>query len=391
MMHCVTHVQAVTYYDPDLYPPIVNSACLLAMNGFDLELFCRDNGERWKVSYPAQVHIHRIKAEVQGSWREYALFVAAVLRRSGTRSAIFVGHDTYGLLPAWLLAARYRRPWVYHCHDFVERERPLHIGGCFLRAFERSFARTADLVIVPDAERGALIARALRLKRPPLIVANAPLARPKASGEMLHQALEERGINLERIVFRQGRVGSGHAIEATLRSIPHWADKRWGFAVMGIGDAAYCKQLEALAQALGVQRQFVILPPVGYDQVAQFTPGADVGHALYEPITINHATPTTSSNKMMEYMAAGLPLLVSDKPSLRALVEEYGCGITADQDDPGSIATAVNVLLSNPSRAHQMGAKGAKAFEQVFCYERQFAPVLDAFRALAGYPPGEGS
>jgi glycosyltransferase involved in cell wall biosynthesis len=288
------------------------------------------------------------------------------------------------LLPARLLASRHRRPLVYHCHDFADRNCTLSLGSRLVRAFQHYFARTADLVIVPDAERGALIARELHLKRAPLLVANAPLSRPAAKGEALRQALCQRGASFERVVFRQGRIGTGHGIEVTLRSMPLWASENWGFAVMGIAEPAYLGQLSALAQALGVEKRFVVLPPVGYDQVAQFTPGADLGHALYEPVHFNHTYFTTASNKVMEYMAAGLPLLISDTPVSRALLEKYACGLTADHSRPESVAAAVNCLLGDPARARQMGAAAARAFEQVFCYERQFAPALDAVRALTG-------
>jgi glycosyltransferase involved in cell wall biosynthesis len=376
------HIQAITYYDPDGYPPIINSARLLSQHGFALDLFCRDTEIRWGVSYPPTVNVERIKSRGQGSWQEYLMFVKAVLGRASKRAGLFIGHDTYGFFPARLLASRYHRPLVYHCHDFVDRQRPLHLGGRFLRAFEQCLARTADLVIVPDAERGAVIARTLHLKQPPLIVANAPLTRPATTADTLQTSLSLQGVTFERIVFRQGRIGPGHAIEATLRSIPNWASKKWGFVIMGVGEPVYLEQLSAMAQMLGVSRQFVILPPVGYDQVAKFTAGANVGHALYEPLHINNVYITTASCKTMEYMAAGLPLLVSDTPASRALVKQYGCGITADHSQPESIATAINYLLGNPVLAQQMGAAAAQAFERTFSYERQFAPVLDMLRIL---------
>lgn len=382
-MSSAIHSQAITYYNPDGYPPIVNSARLMAQHGFTLDLLCRDTGEDWGVSYHTGVNVERIKNRGRYSWQEYTLFVRSVLRRGNGKAAFLVGHDAYGLLPARLLATRYRRPLVYHCHDFIERDRPLHLGGRVVRAFEQIFARTADLVIVPDTERGNVIARELALKHPPLIVANAPLNGPQPSGEALRKALSERDVTLERIVFRQGRIGASHAIEPTLRSMPYWENENWGFVVMGPGDPLYLKQLLALAQALSLERRFVILPPVGYDQVAAFTAGADLGHALYEPAQVNWKYITTASNKIMEYMAAGVPLLVSDRPGLQALAEHYQCGIIADESNPHSIAIAINTLLGDPARARQMGAAGRQAFEEVFCYERQFAPALDVFRALA--------
>ncbi len=383
------HIQAIFYNNPDLYPPIVNSARLLAQAGITLDLFCREDGGQWRVSYPAGAQVRRIDTRAGSSWREYGGFVAQVIRRADKHAALFVGHDMHGLLPARLLASRYHRPLVYHCHDYAERRSPLPLGSRLVRAFQQAFARTADLVVVPDAERGAVMAQELRLKRSPLAVANAPLARPAEGGQALRQALYQQGLALEQVVFRQGRIGTGHAIEVTLHSMPLWTDKTWGFVVMGVGEPAYLDRLSALAQALGVERRFAILPPVGYDEVAHFTPGADLGHALYEPVHINNVHIATASNKIMEYMAAGLPLLVSDTPALRALVERYGCGLTADHNRPESVAATVNCLLGDPARARQMGAAAARAFEQVFCYERQFAPALDAIRALINGKPYE--
>jgi glycosyltransferase involved in cell wall biosynthesis len=377
-------VQAIFYNNPDQYPPIINSTRLLTQAGLGVEILCRDNGETWNISYPAEVQVRRIDTRSNSSWREYVGFLIGVLRAGNDKTMAFVGHDAHGLLPAWLLARRFRRPLIYHCHDYIDNHSSLNtIGLRLIAQFQRRFARMADLVIVPDAERGNVISSELRLKRPPMIVANAPLNRALVSGEALRNALASHGRYYKRILFRQGRIGVGHAIETTIRSIPHWSSPQWGFVVMGLSDSSYIDRLHRLAVSLGVKDQFVILPPVGYDQVAQFTFGADLGHALYEPIHINNVHITTASNKIMEYMEAGLPLMVSDTPSLRRLVDNYRCGVTADERSPEGIAAAVNTLLANPDKARQMGAAARQAFEKELCYERQFAPVIEALRNLS--------
>jgi glycosyltransferase involved in cell wall biosynthesis len=375
-------IRLIFYNNPDRYPPIINKARLLARHGIEVEILCRDDGEQGNVAYPDGVTVRRIDGRGKSSGREYAGFVAQVLRHESRRVSVFIGHDMHGFLPARLLAARHRRPLVFHCHDFNDSGFPMSWGSRAVFKFQKRFARTADLVIVPDAGLGAVMMRELRLRRAPLVVTNAPLKRPAASGEALRRALASRGRCFERIVFRQGRVGVGHAIEATLRSIPHWAKRDWGFVVMGIGESSYIEKLSRQARDLGVERQFVALPPVSYDQVGHFTPGAHLGHALYEPIHINNVH-IAGACKIQEYLAAGLPLLVSDRPSLRTLVEKYGCGLTADESSPASIAAAVNVLLGDPARAERMGAAGARAFERELCYERQFQPVLEALRELS--------
>jgi glycosyltransferase involved in cell wall biosynthesis len=373
-------IQAIFYNNPDEYPPIINSTRLLAGAGYGVSILCRDNGQRWAVAYPPEARLTRMNAQGVGSWREYLSFVVRVMRQVDRRARVFIGHDMHGLLPARLLAWRYRRPLIYHCHDFAESGRPLPPGSRMVSLFERRFARTSKLVIVPDRERGALIARELHLPHLPLVVANAPLSMPPQDGSVLRQALAERGLRFSRILLRQGRVGNGHGLEVTIRSLPLWQGRDWGLIAMGLSESAYVTHLQDVAQSCGVAGQFVYLPPVGYDQIAAFTPGADVGHALYEPLHVNNVHITTASNKIMEYVAAGLPLMVSDRPALRQLVETYRCGICADERSPDSIAAAVNALLGDTDLARCLGHNGRRAFEDVFCYERQFASVLEALQ-----------
>ncbi len=382
-MEC--RLQAFFYGNPDQYPPIINSARLLAQAGFALDIFCRWDDAQWGAGYPDTVRIHHIKTETGSSWREYLSFVGKVLRRRDSDVAALIGHDMHGLLPARLLGSRFRRPVIYHCHDFTDKSRALTLGSRLVRKFEQHFARSADLVIVPDADRGQVMAGALRLKREPLVVANAPLNRPSVVSGSLRDAMTLNNRYFTKIVFRQGRIGAGHAIEATLHSLPYWLNQNWGFVVMGTGEASYVEKLNQLARTIGVERQFLVLPPVGYDLVQEFTPDANIGHALYDPIHINNEFIATASNKIMEYMEAGLPLLLSDTPPLNKLLSRYRCGLSVNEKSPTSIAAAVRTLLGDQEKARQMGAAARQAFEQEFCYERQFAPVLESIRSLTNH------
>lgn len=375
-------IQVIFYNDPDGYPPIVNGVRLLAQAGWQVELLCREGETRWNVSYPDGVRVIRIAAEGRSSWQEYAAFVRRVVRYGSHNASLIYAHDMHALVPARVLATVHRRPLVFHSHDFADNPHSMPAGSRFVHSFQKRFARTVDLVIIPDADRAKVITRELRLNRDPLIVANAPLTRLPAEGTALLRSLAARGRNFDKVVFRQGRIGTGHAIEATLYSLPLWSNLNWGFVVMGIAEPSYLEKLNDLARSLGVERQFVVLPPVGYDQVAEFTPAANIGHALYEPVHVNNVHISTASNKIMEYMEAGLPLLVSDTPSLCKLVEKYRCGVVADEKSPESIAVSVNKLLADTELCNGMGGAARKAFEREFCYERQFAKVIDAFQAL---------
>lgn len=103
-------IQAIFYNNPDEYPPIINSTCSLTRAGYHVSVLCRENGQRWPVAYPSEARLQRVDTRSRSSWWEYLGFVARVLKQADRRALVFIGHDMHGLLPARLLAWRYRRP-----------------------------------------------------------------------------------------------------------------------------------------------------------------------------------------------------------------------------------------------------------------------------------------
>jgi glycosyltransferase involved in cell wall biosynthesis len=81
--------------------------------------------------------------------------------------------------------------------------------------------------------------------------------------------------------------------------------------------------------------------------------------------------------KLFEYMAAGLPAIVSDFPFFRELVEPVGCAVFVDPLDPTRLAAAIDGLLADETRAEEMGRRGSAAIRDRLNWEHQ-APKLAA-------------
>jgi glycosyltransferase involved in cell wall biosynthesis len=112
---------------------------------------------------------------------------------------------------------------------------------------------------------------------------------------------------------------------------------------------------------------------------------ARIGLILLHPLP-NH-TDAIRSNKLFEYMAAGLPVIASDLPRWRELVCGVGCGLVVDPRDPAAIATAIEYLLERPDEAEEMGARGRAAVQSQFNWDGEAERLLALYRRLAGAPP----
>lgn len=65
--------------------------------------------------------------------------------------------------------------------------------------------------------------------------------------------------------------------------------------------------------------------------------------------------------KLFEYMAAGLPVIVSDFPLWRRILGGIDCAVWVDPRKPGDIAKAMSWVLHNPAKAEAMGVAGRDA------------------------------
>jgi hypothetical protein len=86
--------------------------------------------------------------------------------------------------------------------------------------------------------------------------------------------------------------------------------------------------------------------------------------------------------KMFEYMAAGLPLVASNFPLWKSIIENNECGFCVDPDDYDQIRKKIRYLLNNHEKAFSMGLNGRKAIENYFNWELEEKKLLYSYKRL---------
>ncbi len=121
-----------------------------------------------------------------------------------------------------------------------------------------------------------------------------------------------------------------------------------------------------------------------------FVPDNEVGHYLccadvmVMPLADRAANRGRLPNKVLDYMAAGRPVVASPIGDVRTIVETYRTGLLADDAD---FAAAINRLLQEPDLREECGRNARRAAESNFAWPH-LIDQLEAFYAdLIGTPP----
>ena len=87
-------------------------------------------------------------------------------------------------------------------------------------------------------------------------------------------------------------------------------------------------------------------------------------------------------NKLFEYMSAGIPVIASNYPLWRGIIEKYDSGICVDPESSDEIAKAITYLVKEPMEAIRKGANGRKAIEEVFNWEQEEKKLIELYNRL---------
>ncbi|MEW5825441.1 MAG: glycosyltransferase family 4 protein [Candidatus Bipolaricaulota bacterium] len=301
----------------------------------------------------------------------------------GTRSAYHLArqlapslchiHDPELLLTGWLLAPQ-RCALVYDAHEdtaaqILDKEwmpRPLRRPAArIFDVLERRLAARCDAVIAATEAIARRFPRATVVHNyPDLEAFPAPLPRqPQAHARLAYVG----GLTRLR--------GARQMVEAlgSLRS--------QGVSLEVIGTIQPTQLASELAALPGAGRLALHGHRPWHDAWRWVVEHGDIGLLLYQPAR-NHteALPT----KLFEYMAAGLPVIASDFPLWREIVEGAGAGLLVDPQDPQAIAAAIERLVEDPVLRQTMGENARKAAVEKYNWATEAEKLFALYREVLG-------
>ncbi|WP_207539741.1 glycosyltransferase family 4 protein [Sabulicella rubraurantiaca] len=175
--------------------------------------------------------------------------------------------------------------------------------------------------------------------------------------------------------------GLGLLLEAAAR-LRSAGEARIRIVLVGQGPAKAALMREALRRGL---RNVSFVPPLPKRELAGLLAGSQIGLLCLAPV--EEFAEWTAPNKLMDFLAAGLPV-VSNLPGAAArLLEEGACGVTVQPRDAEALAAALVRLAARPGERITMGRAARELAQRRL--DRRFlaARFVAAAETALGAPP----
>ncbi|KJR45700.1 glycosyl transferase, group 1 [Desulfosporosinus sp. I2] len=308
-------------------------------------------------------------------WRLKSLYKLALHESAD----IYHFHDPDLIPVALWLSRKQRKPVVYDVHEYY--------GDSLLtrywvpRPLRKIVARTVDRFEKWSARSFAGI-----------ITVNSHMAelfhRVNPEGEILHNYPLLRQFNFSRpeklkppVLLYLGGINRERGLEVILRAMTQ-VRKKYPEAVC---------ELVGPVDTMDMGPEFSDLSPwlergnvrlrgkVPYEQVPEILAQSSIALVPLLP-TLNYlkAIPV----KLLEYMAAGLPVIGSQFGYIEEIIAKNQCGLLAKPGDPESLSQAICTLLEDPEKALDYGQKGWDAFHREYTWEKEQRKLLELYERI---------
>lgn len=174
------------------------------------------------------------------------------------------------------------------------------------------------------------------------------------------------------IILYQGAVNVGRGLEQIIQSMEFLPEMR--LIIAGAGDIR--KQLELLTEKLRLNDHVYFPGMVPFENLSWYTRQAAIGISIEQDIGLNYryALP----NKLFDYMQAGLPVLTSDLPEIRRVVESVGFGRIINRFDPAFLATTIKEMMNDEEQMKTWKHNALTAFP-LYTWETQEPLLLSVY------------
>ena len=213
-------------------------------------------------------------------------------------------HDVNMLLTGWLAAKLCRARLVYDAHEISTSREGYKAVKKVVWIIERWLMPKAEFSITTTDFRARYFEKAYKVTRP-IVLQNRPVLNRPQSTNYLRERFSIA--STYKVVIYQGGLQQGRGLPLLVEAMA----RVQGAVLVMVGGGRQEGLLKQIVIELGLDHKVFFIPTVALEELPKITASADIGIQPIENTCLNHLS--TDSNKLLEYIGAGLAVIGTHK------------------------------------------------------------------------------
>ncbi len=261
--------------------------------------------------------------------------------------------------------------WEMQIYNYAS---PDKLVGYFLDYFEKTIPRLVNTVSVAS-KRLRQICRGLGVSNERIF--DAPVG---ADTERIHPDIDA-GIVRQRynirypLVMYLGQLHGAQYAELFIKSTRYLLSQNIEADFMIVGDGARAPELKHLCDTLGLNKKLIFTGGIPHQEVPYYLSACDIAVACFED---NEITRCKSPLKIVEYMAAGKPIVASDVGEVRTMTD--GSAILTKAGDVDSLCKGIKELLDKKELRYELAGRARQRAVERYNWSTTAENILRAYR-----------
>ena len=240
-----------------------------------------------------------------------------------------------------------------------------------IKALESRLARECTYCLTTSNAMADALSAVYRSPRPTVVYNSFPW---HERIRIDHQKKDRKSLDIPSLHWFSQTIGPGRGLEMLMMSL-NGVSKPCEVHIRGNYTDAARRWFEPLIPPVWREHVF-IHETVSNDELLSRIAEHDIGLAL-ELTDVPSRNPTVT-NKLFQYLQAGLAVIATDTAGQREILSQCPeVGQLIPPGDPAALGAALISFIDNPNKLHTAKQNGTKSTEERYCWEKQEAVLIE--------------